>query len=60
MKLTKIAATAAFVILLATAAFAQSDRGTITGTVVDPDGAAVSPAPAWWPRTRRMVRDTRP
>ena len=31
----------ALVFGLTTAAFAQSDRGTITGTVVDPDGAVV-------------------
>jgi hypothetical protein len=31
--------------LLASAAFAQSDRGTITGTVTDPAGAVVANAP---------------
>ena len=29
------------VVGLTTGAFAQSDRGTITGTVVDPDGSVV-------------------
>src|SRR5437867_3163878 len=33
------------VLLLALAAFAQSDRGTITGTVSDPGGAVVASAP---------------
>ena len=41
MKATRILATASFVLALATSAFAQSDRGTITGTVVDPDGGVV-------------------
>ena len=31
--------------LLAIAAFAQTDRGTITGTVSDPAGAVVANAP---------------
>jgi len=33
------------IFLLARAAFAQSDRGTITGTVSDPAGAVVAGAP---------------
>ncbi len=33
------------IVILASAAFAQSDRGTITGTVVDPTGAAIANAP---------------
>src|ERR1022692_3310653 len=32
-------------VLFAFAAFAQSDRGTITGTVLDPAGAVVANAP---------------
>jgi hypothetical protein len=32
-------------LLLAVCAFAQSDRGTITGTVSDPAGAVVANAP---------------
>src|SRR5271166_4541069 len=32
------------VLLLASAAFAQTDRGTITGTVLDPTGAVVAGA----------------
>src|SRR5512140_2366082 len=34
-----------FCLLLAVCAFAQSDRGTITGTVADPAGAVVANAP---------------
>jgi hypothetical protein len=34
-----------FYLLLGAAAFAQSDRGTITGTIVDPAGAVVANAP---------------
>ena len=41
MKAMRIVISAALFIALATGAFAQSDRGTITGTVVDPDGAVV-------------------
>ncbi len=37
----KVLACAAFCLLIATGAYAQSDRGIITGTVVDPDGAVV-------------------
>jgi hypothetical protein len=38
----KVLVRSAFCLLLfASAAFAQSDRGTISGTVVDPDGAVV-------------------
>ncbi len=33
------------IVILASAAFAQSDRGTVTGTVVDPTGAAIANAP---------------
>ena len=33
------------VVGLTIAAFAQSDRGTITGTVLDPAGAVVASAP---------------
>ena len=32
-------------LLLAAAAFAQGDRGTLTGTIIDPGGAVVSNAP---------------
>jgi len=41
MKTTKILAIGIYSLALATGAFAQSDRGTITGTVVDPDGGVV-------------------
>jgi carboxypeptidase family protein len=37
----KVLACAAFCLLVASGAYAQSDRGTITGTVVDPDGGVV-------------------
>ncbi len=37
----KVLATAALCLLFVSGAYAQSDRGTITGTVVDPDGAVV-------------------
>ena len=37
----KVLACAAVCLLIASGAYAQSDRGTITGTVVDPDGAVV-------------------
>jgi hypothetical protein len=33
------------IVIIASAAFAQSDRGTITGTAVDPTGAAIANAP---------------
>ena len=32
------------VLLLVSAAFAQTDRGTITGTVLDPTGAVIASA----------------
>src|ERR1700691_1645746 len=35
---------AAFLVAFTTAVFAQSDRGTITGTIVDPAGAVVASA----------------
>ena len=38
---TRLLTVIALVVGLTTSAFAQSDRGTITGTVVDPDGAVV-------------------
>ena len=41
MKALRIVTIAALVVVSATGAHAQSDRGTITGTVVDPDGAVV-------------------
>ena len=41
MKATRILATGTFLVALTTGVLAQSDRGTITGTVVDPDGAVV-------------------
>ena len=41
MALKSLMTVGALVFGLATGAFAQSDRGTITGTVVDPDGAVV-------------------
>src|SRR5688572_23366382 len=41
MKRLRILALAAFAAMMATGAFAQSDRGTITGTVIDPDGGVV-------------------
>src|SRR5215216_492324 len=46
MKINRSVLTALLTILLAcaTPAFAQSDRGTITGTVTDPTGAAVGKA----------------
>src|ERR1700704_360784 len=37
--------TALSLVILSSAAFAQSDRGNITGTVTDPAGAAVANAP---------------
>ena len=37
----RIAAVVSVLMLVATAALAQSDRGTVTGTVTDPQGAAV-------------------
>jgi hypothetical protein len=37
----KVLACAAICLLVASGAYAQSDRGIITGTVVDPDGAVV-------------------
>jgi hypothetical protein len=40
----KIVHAAAGVLLLASAAFAQTDRGTITGTISDPAGAVVAAA----------------
>src|SRR4051812_7562821 len=44
MKSSKLAALLALVVVLAAPAFGQSDRGTITGTVTDPAGAAVAGA----------------
>ena len=46
MKFSKLAALAAlaFVLLCTPAAFGQSDRGAVTGTVTDPTGAVVSGA----------------
>ena len=41
MRTTRVLAIAAFVLTAAAVAFAQTDRGTISGTVVDPDGAVV-------------------
>ncbi len=41
MKCFRVLALAAFVAGWSTGAFAQSDRGSITGTVVDPDGGVV-------------------
>src|SRR5512140_3654582 len=38
-------ATALCVVLLAATTFGQSDRGTITGTIVDPAGAVIANAP---------------
>src|SRR4051794_20257328 len=44
MKSSKLAALLTLVLLLAAPAFSQTDRGTITGTVTDPAGAAVAGA----------------
>lgn len=44
MKSSKLAALLTLVVMLAATAFGQSDRGTITGTVTDPAGAAVAGA----------------
>ena len=41
MAATRLLTVIALVVGLTTGAFAQSDRGTITGTVVDPDGGVV-------------------
>src|SRR6266567_7780678 len=41
----RVRAISFFFLLLALCAFAQSDRGTITGTVSDPAGAVVASAP---------------
>jgi hypothetical protein len=46
------------VLLVAAAAFAQSDRGTITGTITDPAGAVIANAPVQARNTETGVATT--
>ena len=56
MKALRIVVVATLFLVLATAVFAQSDRGTISGTVTDPGGAVIPGVPVFAENPETGVR----